>query len=419
MKHRYTITPFNLFITFLAILFITFIQIKPVSAETYIYNVTDFGANGADTVDDTSAIQKALDEAADDYSIQVNIPAGTYYISKTLYIQSNTTLLLDSNATIYRSSSAFSKNMLRTTDSSHVATGYKGYSLAHDIYVSGGTWNGGDIANAKATSNLIYFGHSYNITLTNMNILNCYGAHAIEFAGIQNGTITNCNISGFRYDSDLFTSEAIQLDICYKSSGETWTPGFSLDKTVCNNIVIRNNTITDYPRGVGAHHVLKGYPSTNITIANNKFLRSSTATQGKCIVGVFLMGVSNVNITKNLMDHYYYGAMIKQSSGLSITKNSFKYNTSGNLVLESCDRANLKRKFTVTKDKIGKKNFQFTTAGITTGNIKTLGKTYKFKNKKNKVKIKLKKKLKKNQKITFYGKDVAGNKYYRTYYVTK
>jgi parallel beta-helix repeat protein len=249
--------------------------------------------------------------------------------------------------------------------------------------------------------------------------MNCYGAHAIEFAGVNNGVIRNCSITGFRYGSNNFTAEAIQLDICYsdKKDGE-WTPGFDLDKTTCQNILIENNTITDYPRGVGVHHLLKGHQVTNVTIQNNKFVRSSASTQGKSVVGIFLYGVQNATVYNNTFDRYSYGAMIKVSKQVTVKKNTFKYNNLGSLIVEGCDSNNGRHTFVVTSDDIGKKVLKFTRGNIKKGTVKTRGRTYKFK-KTGEVTLKLKKKIKVNQKITFYGKDTSNNKYYRIYYVPK
>lgn len=415
LKHLH----WQLIILIPAAVFFILICIPPAQAfaATYYYNVTDYGAAGYDQVDDTAAIQKALDEATEDSMSVIKIPAGTYYISKPLYIQSNTTLQLDKKATIYRSNKGLKYNMLKTADASHVSTGYKGYSLAHDITITGGTWDGGNIASSKKASNLLYIGHSSNVTIKNTTIKNCYGSHAIEFAGVQNGIIKNCKLSGFRYGPDNYTSEAIQLDICYKSGSTDWTPGFTSDKTVCSNILIENNTITDYPRGIGSHHVLNGHYSNNITIRNNKISRSSTATQGKCLVGIFLMGTSNVSVYNNTINHYYYGVMIKLSKQLRVRNNYFKYNTSGGLVYENCDTKDIRRKFTVTKDTIGKRSLQYTCPGLINGYVKTRGKTYRFKKYSKKHKVKLKYKIKANQQLKFYGKDRWGNRYYRIYYV--
>jgi hypothetical protein len=64
------------------------------SAESLVYNVTDFGANGADGNDDTVAIQAALDAAAAGYDTYtgrriVYLPAGRYYITNTLWLKNH------------------------------------------------------------------------------------------------------------------------------------------------------------------------------------------------------------------------------------------------------------------------------------------------------------------------------------------
>lgn len=386
-----------------------------VLAETFHYNVTDYGANGNDKKDDTDAIQKALDEATEDTLSIIKFPAGTYYISKTLYIQSNTTLKLDRKATIMRSNRGLEYNMLRTTDASYISTGYPRYTLAHDITITGGTWNGGNIAKARQVNNLMYFGHSSNITITNTTIKNCYGSHSLEFAGVKNGIIRNCNFSGFRYGSDKYDSEAIQLDVCYKD----WAPGFDSDKTACNNILIEKNRITNYPRGIGAHHILKGHYSNNITIRNNTITRSSTSAQKKCKTGIFLIGTRNVSISKNTINHYRCGIMIKTSKKLRIRNNKLKYNTSGNLLLQNCDSKNINRKFTVTKDTVGEDELQYTCPGIVKGYVKTKGATYRFMKSSKEHNVTLKNKLQNNQQLTFYGKDKWGNQYFRIYHVVK
>ncbi len=403
------------------LMFILFLSGTSIRCEamTRRYNVKDFGADGTDKKSDYDAIQEALDQASEDHMTVVIVPNGTYYIDGTLYIQSNTTLKLSSHATIKRKKSALANNMLRTTNARHFSGFTGGYRLAHNITVTGGTWDGGDIAKAKKTSNLIYMGHSKHITIKNTTIKHCYGAHAIEFAGVKDSTIKNCKISEFRYDSSRFTSEAIQLDTCYKSKKDgRWTPGFKADKTPCTNILIEKNTITDYPRGIGVHHYLKDHLITNITIRDNRFKRSSASTQGKSVVGIFLMGVTKATITQNTFDHYAYGAMVKLSKKVSITKNNFKYNPSGNLIVEGCDKNNGRHTFRVTSDDINTTKFEFTCGNISSGTVKTGGRTYYF-HKKGTNTITLSDNLYANQQVDFYGKDDYNNKYYRTYYVPR
>lgn len=397
-------------------------------AQTYYVDVTSYGAYGTDKEDDTEAIQAALDTADNISNTVILIPTGTYYISNTLYIQSNTTLKLADDAVIKRTKSAYSKNMLRNTDASHVSTGYPKYSLSQNIHLTGGTWDGGEISKAKSGSNLIYIGHANNISIKNTNIKNCYGAHAIEFAGVKKGIIQNCNITGFRYEKSGFTSEAIQLDVCYKNKQDgQWAPGFMADKTPCTNIIIEKNTITDYPRGVGVHHTLSGHQCSNITIRNNTFKRSSASKNGKSVTGVYLLGVKNVAIANNSFNHYGNGALIYNSSNIHVTKNRFRYNNNTSLYL-----GNAARKFTFVKnnkkedDKDQKETTEstkepeyeilFSCPGIQSGKVTTLGHTYKYSVSNGKSSIKLKQKPVNGQKFSFYGNDNNGNKFYQTRY---
>lgn len=419
MKHLTNIK--SLFLLMLPALIILFYPACRSYAQTCYYNVvTDFGADGTDSASDATAIQQALDMASEDHKIVVTIPDGTYYIHKILYVQSNTTIRLSSNAVIKRDKTGVNKNMLRTTDANHKSDKVGGYNLAHDITITGGTWDGGNIQQATKNCDLIYIGHARNITIENTTVKNCYGDHAIEYAGVKDSAIRNCTITGFRYNKKLTTSEAIQIDICYKSDADgKWAPGFKADKTTSKNIIIEKNLIIDYPRGIGVHHTLKGKEVRALKIRNNTIKRSSPSTQGKSVVGLFFWGVKSSSVTNNTFDHCSYGAMIKVSNGITLKNNKFKYNRLRNLAVESCNKFNGYHTFTVTQDDIGKKTFKFTCGGIKSGYIKTKGKKYNFKSKNGKVTVKLKYKIKVNQKVTFYGKDKYGNKYYRVYYVPK
>lgn len=423
MKHY--LKPIHIPFLFLTA-FLLLLPCYPSNAATYYYNIKDFGADGTDKKSDSAAIQAALDMApkntklSEDNLTVVKIPNGTYYITKALFIQSNTKLQLSKKAVIRRSDSSLGKNMMRTTNASHNSGKAGGYNLAKNITITGGTFDGGNIKKSKSACNLIYIGHSSNIVIQNTTIKNCYGAHAIEFAGVKDSVIRNCKITGFRYEDDYFTSEAIQLDTCYTSKKDgAWAPGFKPDKTACKNIRIEKNTITDYPRGIGVHHKLKGHLNSNITIKNNKFKRSSPSTQGKSVVGIFLLGVNKATISGNTFDHYSYGAMIKQSQKVTIKKNNFKYNSLSSLNIEGCDKNNGRHAFLVTSDKNGKKTLEFSCGMIKSGTVTTAGNSYTFHSSNGKVSLGLSKKIKANQLINFYGKDKYNNKYYRNYYVPK
>ena len=405
------------------------IQPYKVSGNTYYYDVRDFGAVPNDNTSDKAAIQAALDKAGEDHKIVVTVYGGLYYIGSTLCIQSNTTIQMDSASTIRRSK--VTVNMLKVTDAAHKATPYYGYTLGHDITITGGTWDGGDISKTTVEKNLIYIGHSQNVTVSNTTIKNCYGTHALEFAGVINSTIKKCTFTGFRYAPDRFTAEAIQLDICDTeiSNGSQWTPGYTMDGTTCKNITLSNNTFIDYPRGIGSHHVYSdgrnknganSGPYENITISKNKFKRSSASKQNLCSSGIFIMGAKKITISGNTVDKYAYGIWVKRSSGIMVKNNKLKYNSNANIIYSG--NSGVKDaivKFTVTQDKYKTKKLKYTCPTIKKGYVKTAGRTYRFKKAASTHTAKLKKKIKRNQKMTFYGQDAKGNKFYRIYYTPK
>ena len=232
------------------------------------FNVTELGVNGTDAKDDADALDKILKYAtAADEMINVIIPDGTYYIGSALKVWTETNIQLSANAVIKRLPSAEGKSMIVNRTS----TNNGGYTAAHDITISGGTWDG----NTTGTdhSNLLYFGHAKNVTIKNTTIKNDSGAHLIEFSGVQNAVVENVTLTGFVMSKNLTASqntakEAIQIDHC---SGETNAPGMEpFDGTACDGVTIRNCNITNYMAGIGTH-TQGNYASKNILIENNTF----------------------------------------------------------------------------------------------------------------------------------------------------
>lgn len=289
----------------------------PVHAQTI--NVTTLGADGSDTINDKKAIQEALDTPSQDH-LTVYLPAGTYYISGPLYIHSNTTLHLDKNACIKRNAAGLEHNMLKNADTDHKTDLVGSYNLSTNITIEGGTWDGGDIANASSARNLINIGHASHVVIQNTTIRNCFGSHLIEFAGVSDSQIRNCTLTGFRYRGSLLDSEAIQLDVCHSDQDGSWNPAFLADDTFCQNITVSGNTIRDYPRGIGNHHALDGRHNQNITIQNNTF--ANTTNLGRHAIN--LAGFDNTLVQNNSICGYGWGIRAYSCNGVSLVRNTLK-----------------------------------------------------------------------------------------------
>ncbi len=269
-----------------------------------IYNVTkkEFGAKRGK--DSTDAIQKALDKAAkkgtSKKQAQVYIPSGTYYISKTLSINSNTYLKCDKKTKIIKKNKK-SLYMLRTAKNGK--KGKKGYNNVKNVTVDGGTWDARFLKYNKETGgSLFFFVHSQNLEFTNLTLRNNYGTHLLELGGDKDVLIKGCRFYGFKKSSNNDDKEAIQLDVCHNY--KILPDGMPYDDTPCMNITIEDNEIYGYPRAIGSHSLVKGIYPSNITIANNNIHDISQNA-------IYAYNYRNLKVTGNKFDRVYAGVVFK------------------------------------------------------------------------------------------------------------
>ncbi len=72
-----------------------------------VFNVRNFGATGNGSTNDTPAIERAINAAADVGGGTVEFPPGTYRAGGTIHLKSNITIMLDAGATVTGSSSGY------------------------------------------------------------------------------------------------------------------------------------------------------------------------------------------------------------------------------------------------------------------------------------------------------------------------
>lgn len=241
-------------------------QTVDVHAATMTFYVTsaDFGANGADTKADSAQIQKALDTAQSiEGTINVKVPAGTYYLDKCLTIYSNTNLILEKDAVIKRAPGFSSIMLMNGADYTNVSDEY---NMSGDFSVTGGTWDG-TVTDVTVNRNesLFYFGHAHNISLSDVLIQNGYGAHLVEFTGVSDSSIQNVTFKNYLGDEGS-GAEALYFSIVDKNACDEYRPH---DDTPCKNITVANCTISNYASGIGAYSEAAGSPMTNFTIQEN------------------------------------------------------------------------------------------------------------------------------------------------------
>ncbi|GEM_PF-5095704 len=243
--------------------------------------VADYGAKPNDKKDDRDGIQAALSLAKSMPSgekLEVFVPAGTYYLNKTLCIFSNTRLILDKNAKIVNNCDKVMICPAYAKGSDWITTG-TGYSVASNIYISGGTWdaNGKARTASQESKAALLFRNCKNITVTNTTVQNEYGNHFIICDGVSGLTVSDVTFKDFV----SYKGSANNYDFYdgQSSAGEKKTAigaiealhlDFSTDKTPCTNVKVSGCTFLNVPSGIGTHHINAKY-ATNITIWNNTF----------------------------------------------------------------------------------------------------------------------------------------------------
>ncbi|MBO4416011.1 MAG: right-handed parallel beta-helix repeat-containing protein [Lachnospiraceae bacterium] len=257
-----------------------------------------------DGQDATSAIQSALDEAAKAGTKKkqalVKIPAGTYYLSRTLSIGSNTCLSLDKNTVMKKSTNVKDPiaYMLRSKQGSK-----GGFSDTSNITVTGGTWDAEYIAfNETSGGSLFFFVHTTDLTISDVHLCHNFGTHLIELGGVKKCTIKNCRLHGFKAAKEDTEKEAIQLDVCHNNNILPY--GDPFDDSPCANITITGCEIYDYPRAIGSHMKVKGIYHDKITISKNVLHDVSAAA-------IYGYNYINVTIKENTMINVGSGVQIK------------------------------------------------------------------------------------------------------------
>ncbi|UZR97139.1 glycosyl hydrolase family 28-related protein [Chondrinema litorale] len=207
-------------------------------------NVKDFGAVGDGQTDDTKAFKNALNSIG--FGGQVCVPSGTYLISSTLSLKSNTTL----------SGEGFSSLIKRTRETSIFVSDSVSNVIVENLAID---FNGLEIpenANRLFANAIAFREHSKNITIRNINIFDSQSndvccVHAILVRQCENVWIENNLIEG---GSRI------------KAGG------------IGNKLIIKNNIVTDaYDNGItiadegtGDHIITRNYIIENNIIERAK-----------------------------------------------------------------------------------------------------------------------------------------------------
>lgn len=269
-----------------------------------------------DLIDDSPKIQAALNWANSQGGATLYLPAlpnkKAYAIKSALIIYENTQLILSNGATIVRNAAlpAFFYNGV-------LGANYYGYKGFGNITFAGGTLEGNS-DNIEQKFNFFSIGHSENVVISNVKMLNLLTYHCIEINSSRKVTVEGCTFDGFRVDANYNASnpgrrsEAIQIDGAF---GSDVFGGFgAYDNTPCSDVTIMGCTFRNWDRGVGSHTGFTGRTHQNIRVVNNHF----EGLSGEAIISCMW---DSVVIEGNTLDGVRKGVYLRVKDSTDLVRN--------------------------------------------------------------------------------------------------
>ncbi|MBR4345271.1 MAG: hypothetical protein IKP88_21620 [Lachnospiraceae bacterium] len=206
---------------------------------------------------------------------------GTYVVTNTLCIPSNTTIVLEDGAIVRKSDDTGTEalppnaSLFQTVSYSNAAIEgvFSKYDGEHDIKILG---------EGKAyidVNNLICQGlaicHCQRVTVSGITFINMNTYHFIELDASKNVYIKNNYFFGCTASSSL-KKEAINIDtpdLATHGFTQNWT---SFDKTPVLDVYITDNLFYDVECGIGTHKYSDSSPHKNVNILRNTFINCHT-----------------------------------------------------------------------------------------------------------------------------------------------
>ena len=257
--------------------------------------------DGEDITEKLNALLiEARDKASDGNPCKVTILPGSYSITGTICTYSN--IHLYATGAVITKTSPRKELLLRLGDTEKSAGGYDGY---RNVTIEGGVWdsNYDSVENKEADGGFVGFrlGHATNVVIKNVTFLNNLKSHFLELAGVKNAEIIGCTFSGYWKEYDGGGQECIQLDACMPRIFPEYTP---YDGSVCENIVIKDNTFNDVFAGIGSHSMMFDRPYRNITISDNLFTNVKKRA-------IWCLNYQDTTVSGNIMENVGGGIYVR------------------------------------------------------------------------------------------------------------
>jgi parallel beta-helix repeat protein len=282
-------------------------------------SVKDFGALGNGVADDTTAIQNALNAGI---GRSVYFPAGTYRISTTLLVKTNTTLVGDGiNKSIIKLAAGFAAGT--TAIRNEIISGTVDVYYDTDLEFYGLTFDGNN--NSTRTGELVAIAKVANVTFSNCSFQN-HTFIALAMTANRNMTVTECYFTNngrprpstvsapalWIAQSVLGTPYDVRVENNYFYANN-WSASYFMPTrgSFTNNNCVNNGESTIFCNDTGAYlrienNNISGAVRSNISASGIECGSPYTVIVGNTIdscgaEGIALTDVQNVTIADNMI----------------------------------------------------------------------------------------------------------------------
>lgn len=286
-------------------------------------SVLSFGAVGDGVTDDTQSLIAAFATG----SPALFIPTGTYIISDSIRVYSNTYVLAAPGAIFKRSRTAENFSNLPPIlcfgeyGSASFATEYNG---VHDVTIEGLSFDMG--YNAFCTGNdhggsTVALSHTKNIRFINCSFYSAFNDHYLDVAGCFGTYIQNCYFEPGTY-TGTSNYEAINVDYATQQG----FPHFgSYDNTVDLNMYVTNCTFNNWTgtSAIIGNHTYISTSDTDYRHRNLVFTGNSFFCTGTSMFALRIIGCYNITFTGNTCTGTD-GVSLQYCSATAISGNSMR-----------------------------------------------------------------------------------------------
>ena len=273
-------------------------RVATVAAEAKNYaDVTDFGAAGDGTTDDTAAMQAALDSVAASGGGEVVVPnnaTGSTYRAVRLYIGSNTTFRMFPGVTIKRKGPTYGIVNLLPDFSMGLENTADPYSSPGNIRIVGGTWDGAISTEPYLPGgyNLFYFAACRNLAFENFTVKDMATNHCLDLNAVVGARVSNCEFLGYKdatAEQNRDYTEAIQIGgfnetaSVANSEGAAGAPSRDIVVTGCRFGPSGTAGTQAWPAAVGNHGAF--VPAAGVSLTGGITIRGCEI-EGATLTGI-------------------------------------------------------------------------------------------------------------------------------------